>query len=534
MKRLIGILGGMFCLLNLSAQSVSKELATQMALQYMRNDVCNVAPSNYNDLLTRNNRIDISRTSTFSLNGKAPLYVVQMQEGWVLVASEFVSTPILASAPNGQFPNYTDMPDGLKWLLSYYENAMQYTRDSLSVRSDSVRFIWEHLYESIDWDNRNASSVPASYEIDSIRSFLWNQNGNNSSANTSFCDKVYDKFCPTWYTPTHCNHTYVGCTAVAMGIVMRYYKWPYSAFIPNTIDSTAQISVDKHLVSYNWDKMPGSIYNSTDETIADEIAGFLRDCGYAAKMKYRANGSGASFDNAEDALENNFHYSDISYKTKRYYLGDWINKLKTEIASDRPVIYAGYGTRGHVGHAFVLYGYTPSNKFKINWGWADTALNNGAYSLDSLTPPGHNYNDDQEAIWGIVPKYPTCGSTYNLAQSDVNTDFEIYNGGAITASNVTINNGISGVIISGESVILGNGFKIEAGSHVIVDVKDMHCNEERNEVAENEEYNSMIRDKRLKKDMCVPSLSVSKILRNNKIFILRGDTTYTLTGQKVK
>lgn len=533
MKRLISVLVSVFCLLSLYAQSVSKELATHMALQYMRNDICNVSPSNYNDLLTRTNNIDTSRTSMFSPTGKAPLYVVQMPEGWVLVASEFVPIPILASAPIGQFPNITDMPDGMKWLLSYYEDAIQYTRDSLDVRTDSIQYLWEHMYDSFYMSNRNASSLPSSYEIDSIRSFLWNQNGNNSSVNTSTCNKVYDKFCPTWYTPTHCNHTYVGCTAVAMGLVMRYYKWPYSALIPNSIDSTAQISEDKHLVVYNWNKMPRYIYDSTDESIADEIAGFLRDCGYAAKMKYRANGSGASFEHAEDAMEDNFHYANMQYKIRRWYVGNWINKLKTEIAADRPVIYAGYNTSG--GHTFVLCGYTPENKFKINWGWADATLNMGAYSLDSLTPPGHNYNYDHEAIWGFTPDYPSCGSSYTLSQSNVNTNnFEIYKGGAITASNITINNNRSGVIFSGESVTLTSGVTIEAGSRVIIDVKDMHCDDDRSIISTNDEESGAHNAPRKREPSIGEDSHATKIIRDGQLLIEHDGILYNAQGQRVR
>ena len=44
---------------------------------------------------------------------------------FLFVASEFIDKPVLASAKYGQFPNYETMPDGLKWLLSYYELSLQ-------------------------------------------------------------------------------------------------------------------------------------------------------------------------------------------------------------------------------------------------------------------------------------------------------------------------------------------------------------------------------------------------------------------------
>ena len=531
MKRLMCVLTYFLCVLNLVAQSVTKELATQIAEQYMQYSNCQSAPKGY-ALLTRNSQIDTTYTQTFSITGKAPLYLVQLPEGWVLVASEFVSTPILASAPTGQFPDIIKMPDGLKWLLSYYEDAMQYTRDSISMRKDSVFNEWEYLYAPLGMNNRNISSLPYSYEIDSIRSFLWNQNGNNGSVWPD-CDKVYDKFCPTWYTPTFCNHTYVGCTAVAMGIVMRYYKWPHSALIPNSIDSTAQISTEQHLVTYNWNQMPGAIYNSTNLSKVDEIAGFLRDCGYAAKMEYKRSGSSASFDNAAYAMEYNFHYADMKHRLREWYVGNWVNKLKTEIAAGRPIIYAGYKETGG-GHAIVLYGYDTDDKFIINWGWADTTANNGVYTLNPLIPEGHtqNYYKDQEAIWEITPDYPNCND-YILQQSDVNSDnFEIYKGGAISASNVTINNNRSGVILSGQTVTLNSGFTIAAGSHVIIKVVDMHCDDDRGENSIEEETPDIHYAPRTRSTIIVPP--ATKILRDGQLLILRGDQIYTLTGQLVK
>lgn len=534
MKRLIGVLTYFLCALNLMAQSVTKELATQIAEQYMQYSDCQSAPKDYS-LLTRNSQIDSTYTQTFSITGKAPLYLVQLPEGWVLVASEFVTTPILASAPTGQFPDTINMPDGMKWLLSYYEDALRYTRDSLSIRKDSIINEWEYLYAPTGMNNRNISSLPSNYEINSIRSFLWNQNGNNGTGVTN-CNKVYNKFCPTWHTPS-CGHTYVGCTAVAMGIVMRYYKWPHSAIIPDTIDSLAHISAEKHIVTYNWNNMPGTIYNSTSISKVDEIAGFLRDCGYAAKMKYRSDGSGASFDNAEYAMEHNFHYANVTHRHRNWYVGNWVNKLKTEIAADRPVIYAGY-TDSVGGHTFVLYGYDTDDKFIINWGWADTTVNNGVYTLNPLIPNGsneiENYYKDQEAIWGIMPDYPTCSSTeYALTQSEVNENlFEIYKGGAIIASNITIQDGHSGGIFSGESVTLTSGFQINAGAEVYIGIKDMHCDDDRGEITIGEEIPEIHHAPQHQGTIATPS--ATKILRDGQILIRRDGKTYTIQGQEVK
>lgn len=304
--------------------------------------------------------------------------------------------------------------------------------------------------------------------------------------------------------------------------------------MPNTIDSLAHISTEKHLVNYHWDKMPGLIYNSTDDMYVDEVAGFLRDCGYASKMKYKVNGSGASLNNAKNALSQNFHYYNMSYVYRNSYAGDWVNMLQSEIAADRPVIYAGYNYQisNPTGHAFVLYGYTADNKFIIHWGWGNSSANNGAYSLDALTPLGHYYNDYQEAIIGITPQYPLCDTLY-LQQINVDDEnFEIYRGGPIIAQNININGNQSGVVFSGESVTLTSGCCIEAGAEVYIDIKNMHCDNGRSyysapRVAQNHQYPSPPYD-------TSNSSSARKIVRNGQLLIVRGEEIYTISGVRIQ
>lgn len=517
------------------SQSVSKEQATKIAVQYIKADNCDVAPFDCM-LLTRNNSIDTTCTHIISPMGKAPLYLVQRQEGWVLVASEYVTTPVLASASFGQFPDVVDMPEGFKWLLSYYEDAMQYTRDSIPNVSNEVQRIWDMAVKGTMFNDKESSSIPSSHEIDSIRFIRWNQCGNNEGEYN--LNISYNKFCPTWYSSCW-MHTYVGCTAVAMGIVMRNYKWPYSAFIPDTIYSQGNVSQATHLVTYNWGNMPNAIYGSTAITHVNEIAGLLRDCGYACRMKYGEEGSAASLSNAKSAFENYFHYKNLTHKSRNSYIGNWVNKLKNEIAADRPVIYAGYNSQGENGHAFILYGYTNQNQFMIHWGWGDAEANNTVYSLNNLIPFNHDpqeycYSYYQEAIWGITPDYPDCTSYNLLPQSYLDEEhFEIYHAGTIAVPWFHVEDGYTGIIIAGEKVRIAQGFKVERGAHVIFDVNDMQCEENRELRPPMDNEKPDIHYVPLKK-ISSKYTSASKILRNGEVLILRDGKTYTIQGVEVK
>lgn len=199
---------------------------------------------------------------------------------------------------------------------------------------------------------------------------LWNQDRNNDGN----CTPSYNMLCPTFYTP-RCEHTYVGCTAVAMAQIMWYYKWPYSAVVPNSISMDGTPSEECHFQLYDWDLMPPTLRNNTPNDEVEMITTLLRDCGHAAKMAYRANGSSASLKDAMNALSHNFGYKNgMSHKRRSAYVkSKWIQKLKNEIDANRPVLYAAW-QNSDSGHAFVIDGYE-GDMFLINWGWANALSN---------------------------------------------------------------------------------------------------------------------------------------------------------------
>lgn len=446
------------------AQTVSKELATSTAIQYVKYSGCESVPISLDTMGENRSETDTTITRTISLFGKAYLYLVEPEDGWVLVSSELAANPILASAPTGRFPNYEDMPDGMKWLLSYYEDVHQYIRDSIPNYQVNERWSMSGLNNS-RLNNRNSNILSRMAQVH------WNQNDNNSGYAYD-CTKTYNKFCPLGVYPLdHCGYTFVGCDAVAIGQVMWFHQWPYSALIPNAPNS---IQGSKHVVEYYWNGIPTDIYNSSSITTVDAVASFLRDCGYANDTQYGDNGSFSNLDNDSYALRTFFHYNNGIEKKKRSSTSNWISKLKNEIDAGRPIIYRGQGPSG--GHAFVLYGYDYDDKFYVNWGWGGGSINNISYSLDILEPEsGYSFNEKQYALFYVEPEYPDC-ETYCLTNNDISDiSFEVYNGGPITIQNKTISANQSGVIYSGHSITITSSFAIELGANVYLAIKDMHC-----------------------------------------------------------
>ena len=459
MKRFLISLLGILCILFCKAQTVSRETALIVAQNY------------WNILYADKGRCTGAKVSIISPNAKAPLYIIQMDDGWVLVSSEKAVVPILVSSPSGVFPQYKDMPPGMQWLLSYYEDANEYARDSIDVRITHVE--WEQLLNgsySLERDMRD--ELPSSYVLSRMALVKWNQSENNDYS----CVKPYNAQCPATYNVS-CGKTLVGCGAVALGMVMWYWQWPWSAIIPRQLYNNAYVNTP-YLAMYDWAHMPPELYDSTIDYDAGLLAYFLKDCGYAINMNYTGTASSSSIANTRIALQDVFHYKPVSHIFRsNFSTSNWISLLKQEIYAGRPVIYRGSGSYG--GHAFVLFGYTADNKFRINWGWGGLLID-ASYSLDALTPGTFNFNSDQAALTGIEPNSPLC-LTYNfVGQSDFNNNlFEIQKGGVLvtdsTHGEIHINSNQKGCIYASDAIVIYRPFIIENGAQVHIALRDALC-----------------------------------------------------------
>ena len=383
------------------------------------------------------------------------LYVVNSNVGWAIMSTDSRVQPILAYSTSSEIFN-DDMPDALQDLILSYNSSIQYVKDSMI-----------DLPEHPQWTTLLENNVNDSVMIESIQQVVWKQSKNNSGT----CSPSYNQYCPTFFDSS-CGRTYVGCTAVAMGQIMWCYKWPNSALVPDTIFPGGIQGRGRRFHSYDWNFIPPALYSYSSHKEADMLATFLRDCGYAAKMNYDSVGSGASLINALIALRDVFSYSDNMVFRKRDETPNWEELLKAEINAQRPILYAGYRTRG--GHAFVVDGYC-GDLFHINWGWGSSYYNNAFYSLSTLHPydPNQYYSNWQEAVFGIEPNYH-CEPIV-LEEEQVDDTCLLVQGGSIILSDYVISANQVGYYYSGNSIKLTSGFYAEAGSEVHIAVIDVPC-----------------------------------------------------------
>lgn len=415
----------------------------------------------------------VSTVKTFAREGRNTMYAVNMElGGHVLVAADDRVTPILAISYENEFPNDTaDMPPALKELLADYENTIVHVRNS--GRSISADPMWAKARSRADIYLENTQRSASEYEpgesLFKIRrgeDVLWNQSFNYSVEYD--INRSYNKFCPDWYDAWE-GRCYVGCPAVAMGQLMWYWQWPYAASVPAAIYMTGVTHGGKVFHEYDWDLMPKYIDETTSESEIDNIAGFLRDCGYACNSIYMANGTSSDIYAAQRGMKNCFSYETDGVEWRMFHnKKKWDQKIKDEIDALRPVIYMGANDKAG-GHAFVVDGYDANlnDKFHINFGWG--GKDNGCYSLKIYSEADSilEYHNFQMAMFGIRPtargENVTRTNVTISGNQTIPTHYCCY--GDISLNNVKVSDSGALVCHAGNSIRLTTGTRIYQGGY---------------------------------------------------------------------
>lgn len=203
------------------------------------------------------------------------------------------------------------------------------------------------------------------------------------------------------------NPYLVGCVAIAMTQIMRYYKYPAKGKGSNTYSMNGEtLTADFSASPYQWDKML-PIYEKgkyTDEE-AKAVSELMRQVGISVNMDYKPNFSSSYTKSAQNALINNFGYNpNMNRYTRNYYSEqEWMDMVYKELSEQRPIYYSGNDSKGGNGHAFVIDGYNAEGKVYVNWGWG--GYEDGYFDIGILTPENSgDYSYYQDMIVGIQPE----------------------------------------------------------------------------------------------------------------------------------
>ena len=446
------------------AQQVSLETAQRVANMFLQN---NVPAAMRSASATNTTTSSVSVIKPIGKVAQSPvMYAISQDSVWVLVSADERVTPILAysDANAGMFPEEDDMPDGMIALLEWYEEQIQYLRDSTTITT--IHEGWQTYQVTSNTTENEIIVSPLLYRDGEEN--VWKQSGLNSG--TATVDKCYNKFCPL---TTEGKRSIVGCVAVAMGQLMWYWQWPEIAVVEDDDENTL-------IREYNWDYMPAKLRSTTPVEHIDMVANLLHDAGVSVNMTYTDSASSANSALVPSALRSFFSYNSDNQISRSNNNSNWIDLLKENLDKGYPILYSGRrkketDTTKTIGHQFVIDGYDSSNAFHINYGWGHS---NAYYVLDTIPGVRYRYYLRQSAIFNVHPNYPDC-SPREITQSEMwNTKFVVQNGGGITiGGDIVVESNQEGVIYSGEYVKLTNGFHAKAGSNLRIAIKDMQCGE---------------------------------------------------------
>ncbi len=335
-------------------------------------------------LLTAGRPLSVDLVATFpSVPTKAPgqdpaLYVYEGSNGgYVVVAGDDVSKPVIGYSLSGRFPA-DNLPVNLRSLLEWHASVIEYARaqgwtsDVSETESDNGRVILETA--------------------------RWGQGA------------PYNNLVPKKNSLLECP---AGCVATAMAIILRYHRYPDHGtgelpgyyFDWNDFTNKYTRYMDGHALghSYDWDQMPLRYVKGqyTDEQAA-QVAQLMFDLGVMSEMDYEPEGSGAAGD-APLKLATYFGYDkQMRYLDRSIFDTEhWERMIRQDINDGLPVFYAGFSWEG--GHAFVVDGYD-GEYFSLNYGWeGESALFRLSPSIDGKEDQMSEFTDWQGMVCRIMP-----------------------------------------------------------------------------------------------------------------------------------
>lgn len=380
-KAIVSVLSVVF-MVCLQAKTVDLSVARKVAENY------------YGSFVGKNN---IQATAVLAYSDKVALpgdkaattcfYVFNIDKGFVMVSADDRVTPILAYSDESNFDGQ-NIPENVAFFLEGYR------REICSILA------MDDAETNPDWETLKAGEMPhdkdATVVVGPLLKTKWAQ------------ERYYNSKCPI-DTAGPGGHAYVGCGAIVMGQVMRYWKYPVhgtgrSSYVCNLASygngygNYGTLSADYGNTTYDYANMPVNLTASSTQAQVDAVATLLSHCGIAVKMNYGSLGSSVSPVNIVTGIKTYFGYpSSVKYLERANYNdARWLSMVKAELDSLAPLFYGGQ-SRTYGGHVWVCDGYRDDNYFHMNWGWGGSY--DGYFALNSLSRYAFNYN--QAIIIGL-------------------------------------------------------------------------------------------------------------------------------------
>jgi hypothetical protein len=258
MKSIVTILiTWLFSISLLTANPVSQEEAQKTAISWYTN----IAKAYVTDY-------SVEDVFTVTKDNLVTIYVFNFKSGgFVVVAADDASIPILGYSVENPFPADISCPAVKEWLEDYSLQINQIVKEGLSNQKTKAK--WDAI--------QNGNFSKSTKDVDPLLTTAWSQG----------C--YYNELCPDEPGATgYCNHAVTGCIATAMAQIMKYHNFPPQGIglhsYPHPVYGVQ--SADFGNTIYDWDAMPDNV---TEENIP--VATIMYHAGVSVNMKYGYPGS---------------------------------------------------------------------------------------------------------------------------------------------------------------------------------------------------------------------------------------------------
>lgn len=336
----------------------------------------------------------------FILEGNDTLIVVFSfsQTGFLVLSADDISTPILAYSNQNNLDMNNPAPGVSYWLDLYKQQIMDAKRSGI-LATEEIQNQWNALI------SRGITKTTTTV-VEPLITALWNQ------------DQYYNQLSPADNdSPTgYDNKVPVGCVALAMSMIIYYYRYPDVGQGSHTNYSDyGSFSVNYAQETYDYNAMQDELNNYNHE-----VAKLIFHCATSVDMMYAPEGSGAYSQDVPFALKNYFKFANNITLLERsgYTLINWLTQIKNMLNASKPLFYAGSSTEG--GHAFVCDGYDSDDLCHFNFGWGGSG--NGFFNVGTTTGSVGGYYGSQKIIVNATPaSYPTISNAVTTLTSTSGT-----------------------------------------------------------------------------------------------------------------
>ena len=387
-KTLLGVLFALF-LFPIFAENVPAGILAQLGTNaYQQRCPANMEVSlKYMDFLTQ--------------DGDTLMALLHFQNGgFLLMSADDAAIPVLGYSTEDDLLLEDIAPATRQWLDAYQTQIVQIRQKGLSA-TEEIAAMWKELAV--------APKASRSIVVQPLVAAKWNQS------------QYYNDLCPADSDSPfgYGGHVPCGCVALAMAMVIHYYRYPATGQGSHSYHSDYGFhSVNFSQQTYNYDAMPYTLSKRNNE-----VAKLIYHCGIAVEMNYAPEGSGAQTEDTRNALRDYYKYDNEVNNASRdgggwggwgnpgYTDEQWIGLLKNNFDQHYPVIYSGY-TENWEGHAFLCDGYDDADMFHFNWGWGGSG--NGFFTVNNLNSGNGTFNTGHRIVYNIHPPTsvypPYCNS----------------------------------------------------------------------------------------------------------------------------